>query len=362
MSELPIIEKQRRSGSEAAAHKDQVTDQTGAIVISLDFELQWGVRDLIPLNGPEKKKLLAARAGIPRLLDLFEEFSIHATWATVGLLFARSKKEAEAFGPAKLPTYADPRLNPYTEPIGDDERSDPFHFAPSLIAEIASRRNQEIACHSFSHYYCMEPGQTEEEFECDLNSAVAIAASSGHTLRSFVFPRNEVRRDYLPVLKRAGIRSYRGNEPTAAKESASFSEQRRPMKRAGRLLDSFYNLYGYQTNAWPEEESPLPVNASRYLRPYHPALIQFEPLLVRRVCGAMEHAAQKGEIFHLWWHPEDFAPDYDRNLRTLRRVLEKFEEYRARYRMASLTMAEVASRHDAAVGLSAELQELRHSA
>jgi hypothetical protein len=64
----------------------------GALVISLDFELLWGVRDLYPADGGTyRANLLGARTAIPKLLQLFEEFEIAATWATVGMLFANSR-------------------------------------------------------------------------------------------------------------------------------------------------------------------------------------------------------------------------------------------------------------------------------
>lgn len=315
--------------------------QPGALVISLDFELHWGVRDITPLDSGERARLHSARRLIPRMLDLFEEFSIGATWATVGLLFARSKKEAEAFMPNRRPSYREERLNPYVEKLGSGEADDPFHFAPSLIAQIANRRGQEIACHSFSHYYGMEQGQTAEDFEADLMSATAIAASTGYNIRSYVFPRNEVNREYLPALRRAGISSYRGTESASIKQGHAFAEQRRPHRRLGRLLDSYVDICGAQTIPWPKPSVPASIAASRYLRPYHPVFSPLQKYLHRRIDVAMKHAAEHGEIFHLWWHPEDFAHYPDENLQFLRSVLKSFSAYRARYGMASLSMAEV---------------------
>ena len=86
----------------------------GALVISLDFELHWGVRDKCALDGPYRENLLGARRAIPLLLDLFEEFDVAATWATVGFLFARSRREREQFSPAVRPHYADARLDAYS--------------------------------------------------------------------------------------------------------------------------------------------------------------------------------------------------------------------------------------------------------
>lgn len=323
-----------------------VGEQTGALVISLDFELHWGVRDRILLDDAERAVLLQARDGIPRILDLFEEYSVHATWAVVGLLFARSSEEAEAFRPHKEPHYRDARLNPYREKIGKGEDDDPFHFAPRLIDQIAKRRGQEIASHSFSHYYCLEPGQTEEEFEADLKSAIAIAANAGYTLRSYVFPRNQVNPPYLAALRRSGILAYRGNEPIEVRKAGSFAEQRRPDKRIARLADTFMDLYGPLTvRRHGPVDGPLellPIPASRYLRSYRPAFGLLEPCLLQRISNAMKYAAEHAEVFHLWWHPEDFAAHFNSSLRVLRSVLDQFAQFRARNGMVSLSMGDLA--------------------
>jgi peptidoglycan/xylan/chitin deacetylase (PgdA/CDA1 family) len=326
------------------AKSTPVAGRGSALVISLDFELHWGVCDHLALSGAERARLLAARAGIPRILDLFEEFSVNATWATVGFLFAHSRQEAEAFAPLQKPAYQNSRLNPYCEWLGKDENEDPFHFAPSIITQIAARMGQEIGSHSFSHYYCMEAGQTVEDFEADVNCAVAIAANCGHTVQSYVFPRNQVNPTYLPSLKRAGVLAYRGNEPTRMKMSAPFVEQQRIHNRIGRLLDSYIDVCGPQTVTWPKYTPPIGLAASRYLRPYHPAIVHLQPRLLQRIQQAMEHAALHGEIFHLWWHPEDFALNPEQNLRFLRRVLETFAQYRAEYGMDSLSMEQVSTR------------------
>ena len=314
---------------------------SGALVISLDFELYWGVRDFVALDRRERERLLAARAAIPRILDLFEEFSIHATWATVGILFARTREEFEEFRPKSVPKYRNTAFDPYREKLGRDESEDPFHFAPSLIAEIASRPGQEIASHSFSHYYCLEEGSTIEDFEADLASAVHLARDTGYELRSYVFARNQVNLACVPSLRRAGIESYRGVEEVEAKRPTSFRQQRRLKNRLSRLLDGYWDLDGSQTVKWPEPSSTVCLPASRYFRPFNKTFRKFDGLLRERIRKAMLHAAEHREIFHLWWHPEDFAESLDANIRNLREVLRIFSNYHARYGMASMSMSEL---------------------
>jgi hypothetical protein len=60
---------------------------SGILVISLDFELYWGVRDVFALE-EYASNLLGVRKVVPAVLQLFDQYGIHATWATVGFLFS----------------------------------------------------------------------------------------------------------------------------------------------------------------------------------------------------------------------------------------------------------------------------------
>ena len=63
----------------------------GAFVISLDFELMWGVRDKKGID-QYGENILGVRKAIPALLKLFEEFEINCTFSTVGFLFFEDSK------------------------------------------------------------------------------------------------------------------------------------------------------------------------------------------------------------------------------------------------------------------------------
>jgi peptidoglycan/xylan/chitin deacetylase (PgdA/CDA1 family) len=319
-----------RSGSESKA----------AFVISLDFELHWGVRDIAPLDAAERRRLLKAREMVSKILSLFREYDVHATWATVGMLFAGSRDEAEFFRPTVLPNYANASLNPYQEHLGSSEEEDPFHFAPSLIREIDATPGQEIASHSYSHYYCLEAGQDAPAFEADIQSAVAIAAGSGYQIKSYVFARNQVNPAYLPLLSRHGIAVYRGVSALEPYKAVDFHEQRRLRHRAARMLDTLVDVYGPQSVDWPSEAQPTCLEPSRYLQRCRTFLVPFRALAVRRMIGQMQSAASQQRIFHIWWHPEDFTTGGDLNLSVLRQVLDAFHELRQRNLMTSFSMNE----------------------
>jgi hypothetical protein len=290
------------------------------------------------------------------MLDLFARYEVAATWATVGFLFARSREERERYDPRERPRYANPRLDPYGEPVGADEPSDPLHYAPSLVARIRATPRQEVGSHTYAHYYCGEPGAGPATFRADLEAARALAEAHGIALRSIVFPRNQSGPAYLGVLREVGLDAYRGNPPGRLWQVEDGAAGRRPMRRFGRLLDAHLPVSGDDTQGWGEvvETGGLAnVRAGRFLRPCDPRLAAFEPLRRRRITASLERAARARRLYHLWWHPHNFGAHLRESLDTLRHVLDTFARLRDDEGMVSLTMAGAADlarrRHATAV-------------
>ncbi|KAB2958770.1 MAG: polysaccharide deacetylase family protein [Candidatus Methylomirabilis oxygeniifera] len=317
--------------------------ESGILVISLDFELHWGVRDKRRVED-YRGNLLGARTVIPRLLELFTQYDIHATWAIVGFLFFRNRCELMRGLPTTIPQYTDRRLSPYDDldAIGIDEQDDPFHYASSLITLIASRPNQEIGSHSFSHYYCLESGQTIEMFESDLQAAIQAAKPYGLSLDSMVFPRNQVNDDYIPVCRANGIKAFRGR-PRSWTYAARNQEEESRWARLLRLIDAYINLSGHTCYSSAEIAAGCPCNipGSRFVRPYSPRFRALEPLRLHRIKSDLSYAAKNKQVYHLFWHPHNFGKDIDRNLAFLRSVLEHFQVLRHGYGMQSLNMRDV---------------------
>lgn len=315
----------------------------GALVISLDFELHWGVRDHKRADGPYRRWLLGVWEVVPALLDLFAREEIAATWATVGMLFARSRAELLGAFPDRRPRYHDPALDPYGEAVGEGEDDDPLHYAPSLVERIRRTPRQEIASHTFSHYYCLEPGQDREDFAADLRSAVSIAAGMGVQLRSIVFPRNQHNRAYDDMLVDAGILALRGNAG-GWMYRGSGRDAETWLKRGARFLDAHLPLSGRQTIRWAAlREGPVcNVPASHFVRPVVPGREWLTRVHLARLSASIRHAARSREIVHLWWHPHNFGAAPEANLEMLRRIVAVYRECRDRHGMRSLTMVEAA--------------------
>jgi Polysaccharide deacetylase len=318
----------------------------GLFVVSLDFELYWGLRHL-PSVKKYFRNLEGARAAIPAILEIFNEYDIHATWAIVGFLFFDQTRTLLDHAPKLRPCYHNRNLYPYDDLPEAEARdgADSIFFAPSLIRRISDTRNQEIATHSFSHYYCLERGQDIQTFREDLRSARITAEAFGVEVRSLVFPKNQCRTDYLSVLSEVGIGAYRGNRSSWLYRAAADGEQGM-LKRLARLLDSYIPLSGPNCSPMPSSTGGLPINivGSRFLRPYSPRLRMLEPLRIRRIKRDLTLAARAGQLYHLWWHPHNFGVNLASNLCVLRQILDHFRLLRDLYGMESLNMNEVATR------------------
>jgi hypothetical protein len=313
----------------------------GAFVVSLDFELAWGVRHR-PTAAEYMPNLGGARIAIPRILQQFEAGGIAATWATVGFLFACSRAERERFSPpARLqPAYRDAALNPYAETVGENEDDDPLHYAPTILAQIRNTPRQEIATHTLSHYFCFAAGQNEETFRADLAAARAIAAEAGDDIVSIVFPRNQHLPAYDGILLEQGIRAYRGT-PRAWMWGLSTT---RPVRRAVGLLNRFVSLRGPVTVPWSEILQPnglSNVRASDFLYPAAPHDSRLTAIRLKRILESMRRAARRGEIYHLWWHPHNFGRHIEENLAMLAAILEAFSRLRDEWGMVSFSMRDV---------------------
>tara|TARA_B100001123_G_scaffold450768_1_gene623563 strand:+ start:1020 stop:2003 length:984 start_codon:yes stop_codon:yes gene_type:complete len=315
----------------------------GIFTVSLDFELYWGVRDKRTIEDYEKN-LEGAKKAIEVILEVFEEYEVHATWATVGFLFAKDSKELGKMIPLRIPSYNDINLNPYQYIEKNNFLEPSYHFAPNLIKKIHDCENQEIGTHTFSHYYCLEEGQNIEEFNNDIEAAVAIAQKNNIPIKSLVFPRNQLNPEYLSVLNKHGIDSYRGNEQTWS-HKASDSNNNKFTKRVFRFLDSYINLTGSNTFSLSsiKSDKPYEIQSSCFLRPTSKKFALIEGLKKRRITNSLTKAAKECEIFHLWWHPHNFGINTDENIEILREILSCYKDMRSTYGMKSLNMGEISN-------------------
>lgn len=326
--------------------------KTGYFTISLDFELYWGMCDAVPFE-TYKENIAGVHQVVPQLLELFTQYEIHATWATVGMLmYTRKEDLLAAIPPDHLrPEYARGNASSYkhlnTFTLGENEQTDPYHFAPSLVQKIISTPGQELASHTFSHFYCIDNLKTDTDvFGVDCGAMQKAADRFGIPLSSIVFPRNQITPQALETCKKHGLIAYRGNQQHFLYSSRAQVKQRNPLLRILRLVDAYLNISGthtYDIYAVNKNTADLiNIPASRFLRPYSPLLRVLERMRLRRITAAMTRAAKRGEVFHLWWHPHNFGAHTQENMQNLRVILEHYATLAQQYGMESRNMGEIA--------------------
>jgi peptidoglycan/xylan/chitin deacetylase (PgdA/CDA1 family) len=313
----------------------------GVFTVSLDFELYWGVRDIWSIE-QYKYNLQGVRKAVPEMLRMFSDNNIHATWTTVGFLFFKDSDDLNKNIPKLLPKYNREQLSPYKYIKETSNLETVYHFAPELIELILEYDGQEIGTHTFSHYYCLEEGQSLAEFEEDIFSAIEIAKRKGVSIRSLAFPKNQCNSEYLSTLHKLGVQCYRGNE-SSWMYRVSDDEGQNKLQKAFRLIDAYLNLSGHNTYDLKDciQEKPFNFPASRFLRPYSDKLAVLDRLRLRRIKNAMVDAAINNRIFHLWWHPHNFGINTSKNIDFLAKIVEHYNILKKNHGMVSLNMGEL---------------------
>ena len=313
-------------------------NKNGNLVISLDFELLWGVFDVV--NHKEQYEYFRkTREVIPEILNVFSHYKVHATWAVVGMLFNGDWKEWRHNFPKTLPDYKKSELSAYV--FGQQESSkipEEIVFAPDIIKVINNVVGQEIATHTYSHYYCLEEGQDYLAFKADLEKAKELAGKVGIEVESLVFPRNQLREEYLEICSQLGIRNVRSSPSSWYwKDTRSDAFFTKAARSGDAYLPFGKKSYKLETS-W--ERHPIEQKASRFLRPVENNKV-FRELKLKRIEQEIEMAARKKEVYHLWWHPHNFGDRPEESLKDLNRILRKFDQHRSSDGFQSLNMKEV---------------------
>ena len=317
------------------------THKAGALVISLDFEMFWGIADFADIQewAPIVERVHMV---VPRLLELFQKHGVHATWATVGALMCEDRSEFLE----RLPKPVAPQTKTMLDKLGLMEPGGgvlcPEHilFAPELVRMVASCEGQEIGTHTFSHYYCDDPTSNQEEFAAELKAAERIAKEKGYPFLSAVFPRNQVSDRFVEVLERSTLCCFRGVE------RGWIAKNRPKLGKLGTILwylDNYLPLARACSFSQKDAEqigSLMNVRNSRFFKPYRPQYRFAERLKLWRYKHEMKTAAKRGEVYHIYWHPHNFAENTEINFRQMEEMMFHFDRLHQKYGMQSRNMSE----------------------
>jgi hypothetical protein len=290
------------------------------IVISLDFEMRFGVHDLYGSNLSGyylqlSNEVLAAEM----ILRHFKKNKIRSTWATVGALACDDWDEYFSRSP-EVPSYQLEDLKFKKEYSKLDPKGE-LHFCPQIVKKISVTEGQDLGSHTFSHLFLQEEGVSKNDF---INDAIAVKKifeeKYSITPVSFVFPRNQF--NFLDSLPLTPYKIWRANEPVWYYDCNS-KKNNKNLPRALRLIDSVFPLKSY-----PDLSTNHQVTySSQFLRFNLPSKMwDLHLLKFRRGISSLKN----NERFHLWWHPHNLGSDLIRSEERLIEVIEiiKNEEFK----------------------------------
>jgi peptidoglycan/xylan/chitin deacetylase (PgdA/CDA1 family) len=310
---------------------DTTNLKTGYFLFSLDTELAWGYfdrfRSQMFSNDGRRERFY-----IERLLDVFDEFNITATWAIVGFLF--HEQHGNNLYPndwkGKYPLFENLYHNKHALLYGAD-----------VIETLLSRGNRhEIAFHGYVHRILEEGKTSEEQAKAEIQTWLRAAQRKNIVPQTVIFPRNKI--GHLKLFKEHGFICYRGEEPTPRIYSRPFLGK--PFRRFYYYLATFSALPLYE----PEIDQTGLINlpSSRWLfgfnRKWDHALdrLNLHTLRLRKIAQGIARAALEKKIIHIWAHSHEFQTAKD--IEKLRYLLCHVAKYIQAGSMKSVSMAELA--------------------
>jgi len=272
------------------------------IIISLDFELRWGMLDRLQYNVDEyKENLVRVRENVPWILKIFKDRGISATWATVGAIACNSWEEFDKFKPSIMPSYKNIRMHYDNEFNRKIDPTGELYFAPDLIKQIVNSPRQELGLHTFGHIYGTEPEVTLTEFCADIEANKKIFQDKyGVDACALVYPRNQV--IYHSKLIDMGlIKTFRGNEDNHI-YSARSQREKKTINRARALIEAINPFISYANSIYSDPKndikssSMLRIHMNSFLRRMH----------LRKLRSNIQNLRQN-EYYHIWFHPHNLG-------------------------------------------------------
>jgi len=305
----------------------------GALTISIDLELAWGVCDR-ELQPAQRESLARERDIVTRLLALFERYDVRATWAVVGHLLLERCEQEPLHPEIPRPVLPDSERDWFFQ--HPDQPDDPLWYGRDLVEMIRNARPmQDIGSHSFCHLSYARSNR--EAVEADIKQARLVHDRNGLPFASFVFPRNDSGR--YELLREHGVRVVRGR-------TDHWHQRFGPRwLRRGAHLASYFSPFPPPLVEPQARDGMVDVPDSMLLFGRNGLRKAVPPkLTLMRAVRALELASSKGKVFHLWFHPSNFAHDADVQFSLLEQILAHAEAMRARGVLDVIPMSDHADR------------------
>lgn len=274
----------------------EIKSSSKKIIISIDFEMRWGVHDLYGLNiEGYKKNLINSRQAVTSTLNMFKERNIRATWATVGALALNDWNEYFSYN-SPIPNYSNKKL----KILDSYSKIDPeglFHFAPDLVKSIVETEGQELGSHSFSHLYFLEEGITAKDFVDDALLVKKIFEEKFKSSPvSIVFPRNQI--NFKENFYEPNLMIYR-----SIPDLYSYNSNLRKIINLYEILSPIIS--------GPFNQNTMYSTGNFFIRFNLPNVLW--KLQLKKIKNKLMNL-RNGENLHIWWHPHNVGVNLEKGL------------------------------------------------
>ena len=306
----------------------------GYFIFSLDTELGVGYFD----HDKERQQIFSTdgikeRQRIQKVLELCENYGIHATWAMTGHLLFEQCEYCENC----LVKRWQGKYSSYDEAYGTNH---PLWYGADVVKAIqAAPVGHEIGFHGHTHETF--DSMSAEQAQLEVDEWKRLAQRYGIQATSIVFPRDRI--GHLALLHENGFENYRMDVHL----SLLFRN-----RYFGRYVKTLDHILGITTApSYPLEavydQGMLRLTASQHLFAFNRGVdrildrLGLTKLRIRRLLRGIKRAAKRGEIFHFWAHPWEFESAGD--IEKLETVLALVAELIAKGEMESVTMGQMTS-------------------
>ncbi|HHY82868.1 MAG TPA: polysaccharide deacetylase family protein [Clostridiales bacterium] len=290
--------------------------EKGVFVLSLDTELAWGSFDL-ELYEKLKNDFENTRYCIARLIELLCKYKIKATFALVGHLMLDRCSEKNGIRHKEIirPKFSWYNKDWFSEDPSSSIQEAPHWYGTDILMQIREAQpKHEIACHSFCHIIYGDPGCSEECAESDIAAAVETAKIHGINLTTFIFPRNS--EGHKALLKKYGFIAYRGN---GNEWYSTFKNNK--LKKICHFVDEMLSI-SPKTSKLQADEYGLYNTTGNMLYLSRQGIRKIIPISsrIRKAKKGIRRAIERGEVFHMWFHPFNLASDPEGLLKGLEKI------------------------------------------
>jgi peptidoglycan/xylan/chitin deacetylase (PgdA/CDA1 family) len=262
---------------------------TGTFMLTFDCEGKWGLVDCLAPRHGRIFTTANLEQTYRRVTSLLTTYDIDATFAfTTAYCLTAQRFEMLR---ADLP-YTSPGAQEWIRRASAAAARDGGQgwFVPACLDMVRERGRHEIGSHGFSHLPWRSSHATRADLDAELRLCRSIPEFSAQTVKTFVYPRNEIAHQEL----------------LAAREFDQYRAERVATSRAANLASEL-NLQPRSERLAAVHGTPRAVPAGYFLN-WRKGLRGCIPaaLTVHRWKNLLRGATADGGIVHAWTHPENF--------------------------------------------------------